>query len=133
MIIAYDKDEAGTKSTLKCIKLLKAEELKCKVLDLHPYKDPHEFIMNNGKGAFQQRIQDAANPFFYEIWLKEKDFNISEPASSTEFQWYIGKKLCEFTEPLERWNYLEAVARKYSIDEESLREIVMYILADDNR
>ena len=53
-----------------------------------------------------------------------------DPASKTEFYRFIAKKLCEFTEPLERGIYLEAAAKKYSIDEMGLRELVMHLTDD---
>ncbi|WP_024866360.1 toprim domain-containing protein [Butyrivibrio sp. FCS014] len=127
VVIAYDSDDAGINATLRCIRTLKEAGVKCKVLDLHPYKDPDEFIKNTGVGALQTRIREAQNPFFFEIEIKEKVFEMSDPASKTEFHRFIAKKLCEFTEPLERGNYLEAAAKKYSIDEMGLRELVMHI------
>lgn len=127
VVIAYDSDDAGINATLRCIRTLKEVGVKCKVLDLHPYKDPDEFIKNTGVGALQTRIQNAQNPFFFDIGIKEKEFDMSDPASKTEFHRFIAKKLCEFTEPLERGNYLEAAAKKYSIDEIGLRELVTHI------
>ncbi len=127
VIIAYDSDDAGITATLRCIKMLKEVGVKCKVLDVHPYKDPDELIKNTGVGELQTRIQRAQNPFFFEIGIKEKEFDMSDPAEKTEFYRFVANKLCDFTEPLERGNYLEAVAKKYSIDEMGLRELVTHL------
>ena len=53
---------------------------------------------------------------------------MSDPASKTEFHRFIANELCKFAEPLERSNYLEAVAKKYSISEAGLRELVSHII-----
>ncbi|WP_049945258.1 DNA primase [Butyrivibrio sp. AC2005] len=124
VIIAFDSDSAGISHTLKCIEVLKKAGMKCKVLDLHPYIDPDDFLRNAGKEVLQERINHAQNPFFFEIAQKEKNFNMGDPGSKTEFYRYISGKLCEFTEPIERGNYIEAVARKYSINHEWLKELV---------
>ncbi|MCR4903960.1 MAG: DNA primase [Butyrivibrio sp.] len=124
VILSYDSDEAGTKAALRGIGILKEAGLKGKVLNLKPYKDPDEFIKNEGKEAFKQRIYEAENPFFFEIRIMEGQTNMSDPEAKTDFYKKIARKLCEFEEAVERENYLEAVAAKYNIIQEDLRRLV---------
>lgn len=124
VILSYDSDEAGTKAAIRGIGILKEAGLKGKVLDLRPHKDPDEFIKNEGREAFEQRIKNAENPFFFEVRIMENSHDMSDPDSKTDFHRQIAMKLCEFEEALERENYIEAVAAKYNIPVDDLRKLV---------
>lgn len=125
VLLTYDSDEAGTKAALRAIPILKEAGLNAKVIHLEPYKDPDEFIKNLGAEEFQKRIDEAENSFFFEIRVLQKQYDMNDPASQTQFQREIAKKLCEFPEELERENYLTAVARQFMISAEQLRKLVM--------
>ncbi|MBE5843860.1 MAG: DNA primase [Butyrivibrio sp.] len=130
VILSYDSDGAGTSAALRGIQILKEAGLKGKVLNLKPYKDPDEFIKNEGREAFEERIKKAENPFFFEIAVKEREYDMSDPAAKTEFHRYIGSKLCEFTEAVERENYLQAVAARYAIGADDLHKLVANMAAE---
>ncbi|MBP3819192.1 MAG: DNA primase [Butyrivibrio sp.] len=124
VILSYDSDEAGTKAALRGIGILKEAGLKGKVLDLRPYKDPDEFIKNEGREAFEERIKNAENTFFFEARVLQSQHDMSDPQSKTEFHRKLAMKLCEFEEALERENYIEAVAARYNIAVDDLRRLV---------
>jgi DNA primase len=124
VILSYDSDEAGTKAALRGIGILKEAGLKGKVLDLRPHKDPDEFIKNEGKEAFEERIRNAESTFFFEVRVMESQHNLADPEDKTEFYRDIAKKLCEFEEPIERENYTEAVAARYNIAIADLKGLV---------
>ena len=124
VLLAYDSDGAGTKAALRAIAILKEVDLSGKVINLEPYKDPDEFIKNLGKEAFQERIDNAENSFFFEIRILERDFNMKDPESKTKFHREIAKKLCGFSEEVERENYISAIAEKYNIGFDNLRKLV---------
>ena len=133
VILAYDSDGAGVNAALRAIGILKEVELTGKVLNLEPYKDPDEFIKNEGAEKFQQRINEAENSFFFELRILQRDYNLKDPESKTQFHREIAKKLCEFSEDVERDNYIQAVADKYLIGYENLRKLVMsYALKTGN-
>ncbi len=124
VLIAYDSDGAGTKAALRAIGLLKEAGLTPKVINMQPFKDPDEFIKNKGKEAFQERIDNAENSFFFEVRILERDYDLKDPESKTKFYREIAKKLCNFTDDVERENYQEAIADKYHIGFENLRKLV---------
>lgn len=125
IILSYDSDGAGVKAALRAIGILKEAGLTGKVLNLEPYKDPDEFIKNLGKEAFQERINQAENSFFFEIRILEGQYDQNDPEAKTKFHREIARKLCEFKEDVERENYLQAVADKYHIGFENLRKLVV--------
>lgn len=124
VLIAYDSDGAGTKAAIRAIGLLRDAGLSGKVIDMRPHKDPDEFMKKEGREAFQKRIDEAENSFFFEIRILERDYDLKDPESKTKFYTEIAKKLCAFTEDVERENYLEAVADKYHIGFDNLRKLV---------
>lgn len=124
LLLAYDSDGAGVKAALRGIGILREAGLSGKIINMQPCKDPDEFIKKNGRDAFQERIDQAENSFFFEIRMLERGFDLKDPESKTLFYKEIAKKLCSFSVDVERENYLEAVADKYHIGFENLRRLV---------
>lgn len=127
VLITYDSDEAGVKAALRAIPILKEVGLSTKVINMRPYKDPDEFIKALGTEAFQERIDKAENSFMYEIGIIEKNYNRSDPESETAFEREVANKLVQFSEKLERDNYMKAVCRQFMIPEDGMREMVIRI------
>lgn len=125
VLLAYDSDGAGVKAAVRAIGLLRDEGMAGKVINMRPYKDPDEFMKNLGREAFEERIAQAENSFFFEIRMLEEQFNLKDPDEKTKFHREIAKKLCEFEEEVERENYLQAIAEKYFIGVENLRKLVV--------
>ena len=124
VLLAYDSDGAGVNAALRAIGILREAGLSGKVIDMQPYKDPDEFIKNLGADAFQERIDQAQNSFFFELKILERDYRMDDPESKTAFHKEIAKKLCGFEEEVERENYIESVAERYHIGYENLRKLV---------
>ncbi|MBQ6786739.1 MAG: DNA primase [Lachnospiraceae bacterium] len=125
VLLAYDSDGAGVKAALRAIRILRDAGMSGKIINMSPYKDPDEFMKNMGKDAFQDRINHAENSFMFEIRILERDFDMNDPEEKTNFHNAIAKKLCEFSEDVERENYIEAVAEKYHIGFDNLRKLVV--------
>ena len=124
VLLAYDSDGAGTNAALRAIGILREVGLTGKIIDLKPYKDPDEFIKNLGAEAFQERIDKAENSFLFEIRILERQFDLKDPEGKTKFHREIAKKLCQFSEEVERDNYAQAIADKYYIGYENLRKLI---------
>ena len=124
VLLAYDSDGAGVKAALRGIGILREAGLTGRVINMQPYKDPDEFMKALGKEAFEERIRQAENSFFFEIRIMEGRYDMADPEARTKFHREIARKLCEFTDEVERDNYLQAVAEKYFIGIENLRRLV---------
>ncbi len=122
--LSYDSDGAGRKAALRAIPILRAAGITCKVIDMNPYKDPDEFIKNLGAEEYQKRIDNAQNSFMYTVQMDEVDFDMSDPESKTAFYKKVASRIVEFPEEIERNNYIEAVASKYNVGFENLRQMV---------
>ena len=124
VLLAYDSDGAGVKAALRAIGILRDAGLTGKVINMQPYKDPDEFMKALGNEAFRERVNQAENSFFFEVRILEGQYDMKDPESKTMFHREIARKLCGFTEDVERDNYLQAIAEKYFIGIENLRKLV---------
>lgn len=125
VLLAYDSDGAGVKAALRGIGILREAGLTGRVINMRPYKDPDEFMKALGREAFQERIDQAESSFFFEIRILAEQCDMKDPEAKTKFHHEIAKKLCEFSDEVERDNYLPEVAAKYFIDADKLRKLVV--------
>ena len=124
ILLSYDSDGAGVNAALRAIGILKEAGMTGRVINLEPYKDPDEFIKALGGEEFQKRLDHAENSYFFELRQLQKNYDLSDPEQKTAFHREIARKLCTFSEEVERENYIEAVAQKYHISFENLRRLV---------
>ena len=127
VVITYDSDGAGRRAARRAIPILRAAGLSVKVLNMTPYKDPDEFIKALGPEAYQKRIDEAVNAFFFELDLEKEAADLTDPDKKTAFQKTVAARLTGFADVLERENYLTFAAARYGIREETLREMVNFI------
>lgn len=125
--LTFDSDGAGIKAALRAIPILKEAGLTAKVINMKPYKDPDEFLKALGADAYQERIDQAENSFMFEIRILEQNYNMGDPEGKTAFYKETARRLLEFSEGLERNNYIEAVAQKYQVGFENLRRLAAQV------
>lgn len=122
--LTYDSDGAGIKAALRAIPILKEAGIRCKVVNMKPYKDPDEFIKALGAEEYRKRIDEAEGSFFFELRITEQRYELSDPEQKTLFFQEAAKLLLSFSDELERRNYEEAVAEKYHVDFSLLDRLV---------
>lgn len=125
VLLTYDSDGAGQKAALRAIPILRKAGLNGKIVHMEPYKDPDEFIKGLGAEEFAKRLEDAQNSFFFEVDVAKNSYDMADPEQKTAFYHEVAQKLLVFTDKVQRDNYLEAVAAKYGIRKEDLRELVI--------
>lgn len=122
--LTYDSDDAGTRAALRAVPILKEAGIAARVIRMDPYKDPDEFIKNLGAEEFEKRIKESRNGFLFSLEILEREFAMDSPEGKTAFFREAARRLLTFEEELERNNYIEAVAKKYKVSEESLKKMV---------
>lgn len=124
VVITYDSDGAGMKAALRAIPILKAADISVKVLSMKPYKDPDDFIRGLGAQEYQQRIDNAANAFYFELDNVMDTLDMSDPEQKTRFAHTVAARLAAIRDDIERDSYLGAVSKRYDIDYENLRRLM---------
>ena len=56
-----------------------------KIINMTPYKDPDEFIGTEGAEAFEKRLAEAENSFFFELRILQRNYDLNDPESKTRF------------------------------------------------
>ena len=124
VLLLYDSDDAGVRAALRAIPILREAGVSSRVVNLKPHKDPDEFIKALGAEAYQDRIDHAENSFMFEIRILEQQYDMKDPESKSAFYHEVAKKLCSFTEKIERDIYIQAVAEKYMLPTQDLQRLV---------
>ena len=111
--LLYDSDEAGVRAALRGIPILREAGVNSRVVNLHPYKDPDEFIKNMGPEAFEERLNQASDSFLFRVSIAESEFPMNEPQGQNRFFERCAQMLLELKDELERNLYIEAIVKKY--------------------
>lgn len=69
---------------------------------------------------------EAQNSFLFEVEVLEQNYDLKDPQGKTAFSNAVANKILQFEEPLERENYIEAVARNYQMGYDNLRSLVLH-------
>ena len=127
VLLLYDSDEAGIRAALRGIPILREAGGNSRGVGLKPYKDPDEFIRNEGPEAFENRLNQAMDSFMFRIHTAESEFPMSEPQGQNRFFQQCAQMLLELGDELERNLYIEAIVkeyRRYGISVDDLRKRV---------
>ncbi|MDO4489737.1 MAG: DNA primase [Lachnospiraceae bacterium] len=122
VLIIYDMDEAGVRAALRAIPMLRTAGLRTKVVDLRPHKDPDEFIQNQGREAFEDRLEKAENSFLFEIRILYEQYDMTDPQGKTDFFHKTAERLLRFEDEIERSSYIESISRIYGISQDMLQQ-----------
>ena len=125
VLLTYDSDQAGQKAALRAIPILRQAGINARIIHMEPYKDPDEFIKGLGADEFKNRMDNAENSFFFETGIARKEYDVSDPEQNTKFYHAVAKILLEFEDKVQRENYLEAAAAKYSLRRDDLKSLVV--------
>lgn len=123
--LCYDSDNAGVNAALRAIPILRSAGLTPLIVHMDPYKDPDEFIKGLGAEEYEKRLEEAENFFYFEAHQLEKKYDTRDPAAKTAFQQELAKKLMEFSDEMERNNYVDAICRMFQIPAETMRRYIV--------
>lgn len=124
VILSYDSDGAGVDAALRALPMLRENGINAKVLYLSPYKDPDECIKAEGTEGFRKRLEQAQNSFLFEIEALRRGFDDHDPDARTRFQQETAAKIASFELAAQRDNYIAAVAERYAVSTQALRQMV---------
>ena len=79
VLLLYDSDGAGIRAALRAIPILREAGVTSRVVSLKPWKDPDEFIKNEGAEAFEERLNQATDSFMFRVHIAEQDFAMDAP------------------------------------------------------
>ena len=111
VLLLYDSDGAGIRAALRAIPILREAGVTSRVVSLKPWKDPDEFIKNEGAEAFEERLNHAMDSFMFRVHIAEQEFAMDAPQGQNQFFERCAEMLLELSDELERNLYIEAIVR----------------------
>ena len=121
VVLSFDMDDAGIKFTLDAISIFDKEQIKIRILDLNPCKDPDEFLNKYGKEEFDKRINESKDQVLFKINVAKRNYDLNKPQ---EYKDYI-LKICEILSNVDliiRNKYIDIVCTTEQIDKNILNE-----------
>ena len=85
VLLLYDSDGAGIRAALRAIPILREAGVTSRVVSLKPWKDPDEFIKNEGAEAFEERLNQAMDSFMFRVHIAEQEFAMDAPQGQNQF------------------------------------------------
>ena len=113
VLLLYDSDGAGIRAALRAIPILREAGVTSRVVSRKPWKDPDEFIKNEGAEAFEERLNQAMDSFMFRVHIAEQEFAMDAPQGQNQFFERCAEMLLELSDELERNLYIEAIVKEY--------------------
>ena len=123
IVLNFDPDAAGTRSTEKYISVLLAEGLRVKVLAIPGGLDPDEYIQQNGAEDYR-KLLDAAESYFH--WLADRArsrFGLHSAEGRADAFKFMAPAIQQVHDRLERAAITSEIAEYLNIDREVIRQI----------
>ncbi len=127
-VLCYDADEAGQKAADRAGEILRAADIKTRVLTITDGKDPDEYINTKGSEMFGVLVSNAESFIEYKIGKIEKQYNLEDTVEKFEFIEQIAKILANIKNNVEREIYIKKTARKTDISAESIQTQVENVI-----
>ena len=119
VFICYDGDNAGLQATNRAIDILAAENIRPRIVVLEGGKDPDEYIRDYGKIAFEGKLNRGLSSIEFQVQNLEKNFQLEDAASLSEFLKGVTAILSKVKSPVERDVFAKKFAETYGVRPES--------------
>jgi DNA primase len=122
IILNFDADNAGAKSTEKYIGTLLAEGLRVKVLELAGGLDPDEYIQKNGADAYRTQLDGATSYFHWLAARARERFDMGRAEGRIDAFKFMLPSIQQVNDPVERGAIASEVADFLNVDRDVIRE-----------
>ncbi len=131
VILNFDSDTAGTRSTEKYIGTLLAEGLRVRVLEVPGGLDPDEYIQQNGPGAYRGLLERATSYFHWLADRAREKFDMRTAEGRVDAFKFLLPVLQHVNDGVERAAIASELAEYLNVDREVIRENLRRISRKD--
>jgi DNA primase len=124
IVLNFDPDPAGARSTEKYISLLLAEGLRVRVLEIPGGLDPDEFIQQNGVEAYRKLLEKAATYFHWLADRARSRFDMRTGEGRMDAFKFIAPAIQQVHDRLERAAISGEMAEYLNVDRDVLRQVM---------
>lgn len=123
IVLNFDPDPAGTRSTEKYISLLLAEGLRVRVLEIPGGLDPDEYIQQNGVEAYRKLLDTAATYFHWLADRARSKFDMRTADGRIDAFRFVAAAIQQVHGRLERAAIAGEMAEYLNVDREVIRQV----------
>ena len=124
IILNFDPDPAGARSTEKYIALLLAEGLRVRVLEIPGNLDPDEYIQQNGVDAYHKLLEKAASYFHWLADRARSRFDMRTGEGRADAFKLIAPAIQQVHDRLERAAIAAEMADYLNVDRDVIRQMM---------
>ncbi len=124
IILNFDPDAAGVRSTEKYIGALLAEGVRVKVLRIPGNLDPDEYVQQHGPDAYAKLLEGAESFFHWLANRAREKFDMRTPEGRADAFKYISPALQHVNDRVERGAIANELAEYLGVDRQTIRESI---------
>jgi len=123
VIISFDADFAGQAATLRGLEILKTEGFDLRVLIVPKGKDPDEYIIKNGKQAFQKLVDNALPLIDYRLKRATDGINFTNSEMIIQYVKKVTEIIIDL-DPVEKDVYIKKASEDTGIKEQAIYDLL---------
>lgn len=124
VVLSYDSDQAGVNATRRAVNILSELGLQVDILNLGAYKDPDEFIKNNGSVRFKNAINSSVAALDFEFNAIKNKFDLQNTQDKSQFLKEVAAWLSKINNQLDREVFISKISTEQNIDHQVLSSYV---------
>lgn len=124
VVLSYDSDQAGVNATRRAVNILSELGLQVDILNLGAYKDPDEFIKNNGSVRFKNAINSSVAALDFEFNAIKNKFDLQNTQDKSQFLKEVAAWLSKINDQLDREVFISKISTEQNIDHQVLSSYV---------
>ena len=122
--ICYDQDGAGIKATEKAIEIFHQIDINPSIIVLNPGNDPDDFIRENGKDAFEEKIKNASDSYNYKYEKILDEYSKANPSDRLDKLNLFVEFLAKIKQELTQEIFINKVSQLFDIDKITLKQAI---------
>lgn len=124
VVLSYDSDQAGINATRRAVNILSELGLQVDILNLGAYKDPDEFIKNNGSVRFKNAVNSSVAALDFEFNAIKNKFDLQNTKDKSQFLKEVAAWLSKINNQLDREVFISKISTEQNIDHQVLSSYV---------
>lgn len=124
VVLSYDSDQAGITATRRAVNILSELGLQVDILNLGAYKDPDEFIKNNGSVRFKNAVNSSVAALDFEFNAIKNKFDLQNTQDKSQFLKEVAAWLSKINNQLDREVFISKISTEQNVDHQVLSSYV---------
>ncbi|MBU0951365.1 MAG: DNA primase [Elusimicrobia bacterium] len=116
-LLIFDSDDSGREAAVRAGELCLENDIFCKIVSLPEKMDPDEYLIHNGREAFDKLVLTGVNPVEFKAYLFTLKNDISTPENKSKFIKNALETIAKVKDQVFRHEMIKFISQKLEIDE----------------